>query len=253
MTNVMKFGVGGILFGAALIAADSVPSSGVMWQNMPLIALLNGYMTGNVSVRDALREGDFGLGAFADLDGEMVVIDGRLFQIPADGKPRESQPGALLSYAQIIRFRPATKIPLPRGVSFDTIATVLKSRMAGPNASYAVRITGTFSQLTARAPRKQQPPYPPFCEATKTQAIFHLDGREGTMAGFIAPGYLSTVDSAGVHLHFLSRDRQSGGHVLAFETDAATAELQRVNRVIIDTPRDPKFEGVPMQSIIACP
>ena len=32
-----------------------------------------------VGVQTLLEQGDFGLGTFADLDGEMVVVDGRAY------------------------------------------------------------------------------------------------------------------------------------------------------------------------------
>jgi acetolactate decarboxylase len=41
-------------------------------------ALVAGVSDRAVSVRTILEHGDFGLGTFADLDGEMVVVDGRV-------------------------------------------------------------------------------------------------------------------------------------------------------------------------------
>jgi len=37
----------------------------VLWQNMPIVALLNGNYDGITQVYEAKRHGDFGLGAFA--------------------------------------------------------------------------------------------------------------------------------------------------------------------------------------------
>src|SRR6266852_4378495 len=52
----------------------------VMWQNMPIIALLNGNYDGITQVYEAKRHGDFGLGAFAQLDGEMIAVDSAVFR-----------------------------------------------------------------------------------------------------------------------------------------------------------------------------
>jgi acetolactate decarboxylase len=227
--------------------------TGIMWQNMPLIALLNGYMAGNVTVKTALSHGDFGLGAFGDLDGEMVALNGKIFQIAADGKPRPREASAPLAYAQMVRFRPSAKLDLPPGTSFETISSVVNTQMPVGNSTYAVRIVGSFPMLRARAPRKQLVPYPVFCEATKTQVTFSLDEREGTMAGFIGPPYIGAMDSAGYHLHFLAKDEKSGGHVLSFQTNHATIELERIDRMIVDTPHDAKFDRTPMVSIATCP
>ncbi len=235
-----------------LLLADTQPSA-VLWQNMPLIALLNGDYTGSVTAAEVAGRGDLGLGAFANLDGEMVAVGGKIYQITSDGKVSRPAPNALLAFAQMIRFRPGRRVPLPPGTSFDNIAAVLSSAMPAVNSSYAIRITGSFSSVEARAPRKQAEPFPPFCEAQKTQALFHLHSIQGTMAGFIGPVYISALENAGFHLHFVTNDLASGGHVLAFKTRNATAELELIDRMAIDFPRSPSFAKVFLGHLITCP
>jgi acetolactate decarboxylase len=43
-----------------------------------------------VSVQSILKHGDFGLGTFANLDGEMLVPDGRAYQVQGSGKVSEA-------------------------------------------------------------------------------------------------------------------------------------------------------------------
>jgi acetolactate decarboxylase len=43
-------------------------------------ALVAGVYDREVSVRTILAHGNFGLGTFAGLDGEMVIVDGRVYQ-----------------------------------------------------------------------------------------------------------------------------------------------------------------------------
>ena len=224
----------------------------VMWQNMPLIALLNGFYTGSVSVDAAMSQGDMGLGAFADLDGEMMAVDRKIYQIRSDGVARRPAGASLLAYAQMTRFRSMQKIALPPGTSFDNIASVLAGYTAATNSTYAIRISGSFSQLQTRAPKLQQKPYPPFCEAVKTQAEFNLNGKEGVMVGFIGPPYISAIDSAGYHLHFIDKTGTRGGHVLSFKTARATSELELIDRIEVDTPRDPLFDKLSLAAVSVC-
>ncbi|MBB3397017.1 MULTISPECIES: acetolactate decarboxylase [unclassified Rhizobium] len=49
-------------------------------------ALVAGVYAGVVSVRTILNHGDFGLGTFANLDGEMVVLDGLAYQVRGTGR-----------------------------------------------------------------------------------------------------------------------------------------------------------------------
>jgi hypothetical protein len=49
-----------------------------------------GVFSGVVGVESILKLGDIGLGTFANLDGEMVVLDGRAYQVQASGKVSNS-------------------------------------------------------------------------------------------------------------------------------------------------------------------
>ena len=53
-------------------------------------ALVAGIYSGVVSVQSILKHGDFRLGTFANLDGEMVVLDGRANQVNGRGKFSEA-------------------------------------------------------------------------------------------------------------------------------------------------------------------
>src|ERR1700757_695675 len=69
-------------------------------------ALVAGVYDREVSVKSILEHGDFGLGTFANLDGEMVVLDGRAFQVLATGKVLEASPDAGAPFAVVTRFSP---------------------------------------------------------------------------------------------------------------------------------------------------
>ena len=47
---------------------------------------------GDVTIRELLRHGNFGLGTFNGLDGEMLVLDGRCYQLRADGSAEPARP-----------------------------------------------------------------------------------------------------------------------------------------------------------------
>lgn len=224
-----------------------------MWQNVPIIAFLNGFYTGTVTVAEVEKHGNFGLGAFADLDGEMVSIDGVIYQITSDGRVHKPGPSTLLSYAQMTHFGADRSSRVPVNASFATLVSTVLGGRTRADAFYAIRLTGTFASVETRAVPKQKPPYPPFCEVTKTQPTFHFRDVEGTMAGFIGPPYASTMDTSGLHLHFVTKDGKAGGHVLAFTAKDVTAELERMDQMQVDFPRDPSFEKFSVAAdVITC-
>ena len=53
-----------------------------IYQTSTMGALLNGVYEGDVTIRELLRHGDFGLGTFNGLDGEMLVLDGVCYRTP---------------------------------------------------------------------------------------------------------------------------------------------------------------------------
>ena len=59
-----------------------------LYQTSTMSALLDGIYDGSVTVAELLGHGDFGLGTFNHLDGEMVVTGGECFHLFSDGEVR---------------------------------------------------------------------------------------------------------------------------------------------------------------------
>ena len=49
-------------------------------------ALVEGIYEEDIPLSEVLLHGDFGIGTFDDLNGEMIILDGCCYQILADGK-----------------------------------------------------------------------------------------------------------------------------------------------------------------------
>src|SRR5246127_2623866 len=89
-------------------------------------ALVAGVYDREVSVKSILQHGDFGLGTFANLDGEMVVLDGRAYQVQGTGRVSEAGPDAGAPFAVVSRFSPQTDVETKPVASFKD----LKARCA---------------------------------------------------------------------------------------------------------------------------
>jgi len=63
----------------------------------------------------------------------------------------------------------------------------------------------------------------------------------GTLVGFWSPAYTKSIAIAGYHMHFISADRQHGGHVLDLAADAIYVELNDVNDVRLAIPETAAF------------
>src|SRR5246127_4326926 len=84
-------------------------------------ALVAGVYDREVSVGTILEHGDFGLGTFANLDGEMVVLDGRAYQVQGTGRVSQAagDPGA--PFAVVTRFAPETDVSIANVTSFANL------------------------------------------------------------------------------------------------------------------------------------
>ena len=77
-----------------------------LYISAPVNALVEGLYREDTLVRDILEQGDFGIGTFNDLDGEMVVVDGRVYQLRADGLSHDVPDEARTPFACVTFFRP---------------------------------------------------------------------------------------------------------------------------------------------------
>jgi acetolactate decarboxylase len=200
-------------------------------------ALLAGGYDGSVAVRELPRLGDIGLGTFDALDGEMVVLDGAVFQVPASGLVRRADRRATTPFAQVARFRPGPALALPAGLGLKDLEAWLDRALGDTSLFGVVRVEGTFAALTARSVPRQSKPYRPLAVVAKEQSVFEFSQARGTLVGLRGPDYVRGLGVPGWHWHFLTQDRTRGGHVLTLTLDTGTARLATLNRLELLLPK----------------
>jgi acetolactate decarboxylase len=234
-----------VLLLLALVLALAAPAAAqdpdALYQVSLLDALLAGDYQGSQSVGNLLQHGDLGLGTFDALDGEMVVSEGVAYRVDMQGVPHPMPPEATTPFAQVTFFQPDLTIPLPAGLDYPGLQKYLEARLPSPNLIYAVRVTGVFTSLKARSVPRQRPPYPPLLQAVKQQAVFHWKQVMGVLVGFYSPAFMKGIGAPGWHLHFLSADKQRGGHLLAVKLGQAVAEVDLTPRFYLALPQGKTF------------
>ena len=173
----------------------------------------------------AIRKyGDFGLGTFNDLDGEMVGFDGTFYQLRSNGSARPVTGDQKTPFAVVTFFQPEQELEVvQQRTKSELLAMIEKATNA--NLFSAVRVDGIFDEVRTRTVRRQARPFPPLTEAAKHQAEKVLTNVEGTLAGFRSPTYAQGIGVAGFHLHFLRQDRQAGGHALDYRLRAGKVQI----------------------------
>lgn len=180
-------------------------------------ALRAGRYDGMMACSNLVTYGDMGLGTFAGLDGEMVMLSGVVYRVSSEGRVSVMPPETRVPFACVTWFEPDLMFdsgPLSQKV----FQNAMKWKNHHPDMVQGVCISGTFRSIKVRSVPGQVAPYPPLDQVVaEQQRVWEHQNLAGTMVGFYFPGNFGGLSPAGYHLHFLSADRQVGGHVLDFE------------------------------------
>ncbi len=197
----------------------------VLFQVSTIDALMQGVFDGFYSFNDLEAQGDFGIGTFDALDGEMIALDGDYYQVKADGVAYPVQGNMTAPFAAVTRFEVDQTAALENAGNFTELARQLDRHLPSPNAFYALRIDGTFPYVQTRSVPAQEKPYPRLAEAVKNQSVFNFTNVTGSVVGIWAPEFAKGVNVPGYHLHFITEDRKAGGHILDIQVANATAQV----------------------------
>jgi len=201
----------------------------------PVNALVEGIYKEDIPLAEIKKHGDFGLGTFNDLDGEMVMLDGQVYQISSDGRVTVVDDSALTPFACVTFYEPLSHDEIDHEMNYDAFLEWLYGLLPSPNLFYAIRIHGAFAHVKARSVPKQDS-YRPLIEVAKEQATFDFYDVEGTLAGFFTPSFMSSLNVPGLHLHFLSADLQQGGHLLECVPRKACVGVQMISTLELSLP-----------------
>ena len=217
----------------------------ILYQVSTIDALQQGVYDGVQTVGELRKHGDFGIGTFDRLDGEMIVLDGVIYQAKADGHVTVASDSQTTPFATVTYFDRDGSITTGTTMNFSGFSSAMAGRMPTGNMIYAIRMHGTFPSVKVRAIPAQDKPYPPLAVAATNQSVYTYAGCTGTVTGISMPIFLKGLNVAGYHLHFISDDRKTGGHVLDLEVPAGTqVEYDITPEFTIVLPTRGDFPGV---------
>lgn len=201
----------------------------------PINALVEGLYVENTTIAQVKQHGDFGLGTFNYLDGEMLLLDGKVYQIRSDGNAYDVGDDERSPFACVTFFSPDTFDDIEGTEDPPDLNVLLDNLIPSRNMLYAVRIDGVFSHVRCRAvPRSEN--YRPLVEATRDQPVFDFHNVTGSLAGFYTPPFMESLNAPGFHLHFLTDDRRRGGHLMTGTLKKVRIGIQHVPRLEVGLP-----------------
>lgn len=214
--------------------------SHTLYQVSTATALVEGIYQGAIRIGALRQHGNLGLGTFENLDGEMVIVDGQIFQVGSDGSVREAEDEALIPFAVTTKFASSTPVILQDCPDLARLTAEFDSLRPSENFFYALRVDGQFDYMHTRAMRRTQEGVP-LLQAAAVQPEFEFQKIKGTLVGFWTPDYAKTLNVPGYHLHFISDDRRHGGHLLQCRGKDLHLQIQREGSYHVVLPETEDF------------
>ncbi|KAH6605551.1 alpha-acetolactate decarboxylase [Trichoderma cornu-damae] len=208
-----------------------------LYQYSVVSALMEGLGETGLPYKDLVAHGDHGLGTFRRMAGEMICIDGEVYQMKSDGSIIAIDSSAagtgtdVAPFAMVTRFRPSitTNFAFEDKQGFSDALSRLFPK--SKNRYIAFRVDGLFQSVAVRTADGQRFRHEKLRELHRRQTTYEFTNVRGSLVGFRSPEFLQGVSVAGDHLHFISEERDRGGHVL----DCKSAGEIRVSASILST------------------
>jgi acetolactate decarboxylase len=203
-------------------------------------ALVQGVYERAVSSTFLLKYGDFGLGTFDNLDGEMVVLDGGIYQVRSDGTVNKIVDDTGTPFAVVVKFAADQDQTIAGASSFEELRAICDRYRDSDNLFYAFRIDGHFDHIHTRAMQATLNGLP-LAKAAAVQPEFDFRDIRGTLVGIWAPQFASAFNVVGYHFHFLSEDRTKGGHLLECSGTNLRVRVEKLNDFHLSLPESEEF------------
>ena len=190
-----------------------------------------------------LKHGDFGLGAPDKLDGEVLILDGKIYQTQSTGKTFEVKDSELTPFAVVNFFKGQKTEKTAQKMSKNALFLYLDSLLSNKNGIYAIKITGSFNTVKTRAFPPVKKPYVPLADMLSLQHFFTFENVKGTLVGYRVPAFMDGPNITGYHFHFLSDDKKDGGHIIDLLTNGITIEIDQLDSFLVDIPQTKDFDN----------
>ena len=234
----------GLLAGNIACAAPATADRESIAQVALLQSLAQGYFGGTITAGELRALGDTGIGTFEGLNGEMIVLDGKVYQALGDGRVLLCPDKTIIPFSNVTFFDNDIAVKLKDIKDKAALEAALNEavREHGGNSFYMVKLPAEFSSILFRSEYGSKEPYPTLVEALKDkQTEFTEKNIKGTLVGLYCPNYMGELNSVGWHFHFISEDKKKGGHILELSLKDGTAYLDQTDKFTMILHNDKKF------------
>ena len=182
------------------------------------------------TVREEFGGSLIGIGVMHDLAGEVVSVGGTTWRIPVDGTPVLVGDDETLAFGVAAHGGRRHRVAVPAGLDVDGTLGVVDAYLERHHIDHeqvvcALRVEGAFRDVVLRTVAPPRYEGQPLGEIIDDEVRFIFDSWAGVMIGFRFPDVSSGETIPGLHLHGISDDRRSGGHLRNMVTADVVMDL----------------------------
>ena len=205
-----------------------------IYQTGTINSLINAVYDGDTTINEIKEHGDFGIGTFEMMNGEMIICDNVYYRADEHGKLTTKDDDTTVLFAVVSKFVPNLEVGL-NNKTFEELEVFLADYFPSKNMIYSVRIEGTFNSVLLRSEACQPRTYRKLNETMpELQRTFTQENVEGTLVGVWFPKYLEQLNVPGFHFHYVDKERTTGGHVFNFDLKKGHAYIQILKSLQVD-------------------
>ncbi len=233
-----------ILFSVLTVPGLHAAERDTLYQYSTINSLLAGLYDGEMTVEALTAHGDFGLGTFNGLDGEMIVVDNIIYQARGGGAAMAATGDTGVPFSSVTFFDADKSVPLPAGFNLEALEAYVDQLAPNQNIYQAIRVDGLFQNVKLRTAPKQTKPYAPLADVIEQQEVFQLSDIAGTLVGIRTPAYLAGLNVPGYHFHFVTADRSKGGHVFGITAASGIIQIDHTAQFTVALPSSQQFAAL---------
>lgn len=205
-----------------------------------------GYTRPVITVEELLQHGDTGLGTYTDVNGEMILVDGRCYRANANGVVEKVPHNTGISFGAAAFLKKERCEEISKPVNMKELISFLDVKIEekfGLNSMHMVQIDGYFDEVHARSEEPYHSQHIALKDIlNKTQKDFVFHKLKGTLICAYFPDYLDGINESGWHMHFVSEGRTLGGHVFEIWMKNGKAFIDKIQNLQIQLPTEPSFD-----------
>lgn len=208
-----------------------------------LPALANAVYNGDITTNYLKCKGDFGLGTFNGLDGELIMLNNTIYQVQESGQVVKNKQSDI-PFAVVTNFNSDTTFIVRNITSYHELQFALKNTFKSNNYPIAVKLHGTMNKIRCGGAPKQNPPFNKnLSDVLKQRPAYNKNNTTGMLVGFWLPNYFTGINLTGFHLHFISDDENFGGHLIQLQADSLKVSADYKYGYHLQLPKNDLFKS----------